>query len=690
MSSKYFPVLLLAAAFARGQTQPATASAPEPEKDKDVVKLDSMVVSSGADPKTAFDLAQGTSILAGDSLRERLQATLGETLAASPGVSSTYYGPAASRPVIRGLGDDRIRVLTNSVGSLDVSDISPDHNTAVEPLFAQRVEVLRGPSTLLYGSSAVGGVVNVIDNRIPTDPGDGTLHGAGEGRIGGSSDERAGALALNSGNARTAWQVDFSKQRTDDTRIPGVARIDADAPPVQPRGTLPDSALDTWSGSLGATAFGSAGKIGASISQYETVYGTPTGDDPPVTINMKQTRFDLAAELTQPFGIFRGAKLKAGYGRYRHAELDGDEIGTQFNNRAFEGRLELPHEAIGGVTGTLGAQFGRNDFAAVGEEVVTPPSLTSNAALFALEEYKTEHATYQFGARYEHQSITLGTVSLALPALPGFSARSGQRKIYDGPSASIGVVTYPAKDWSVGASLAYTERLPSSQELFSNGPHGGTAAYEVGTSSLSRERSLGLDLSVRRRAGFATGSASLFANRFSGYIYEQQLPDGTVPLTANPDDLTPYQFVAKDALFYGAEAEVSLHLIEGKEHSAHLDFSADTVRAEQTTDHVALPRIPPWHAATTLTVEVKRWKFGTELRIAGAQNHPAPLDTRTAGYALLHADINYNISSGRLSHVIFLRGDNLTDATARASTSFLKDRAPLPGRGVTFGVRTEF
>lgn len=686
-------ILVGVAALARAQGSAPISTPASPSPSEKVLNLDSFVVSAGLDGKTAFDLAQGTSILAGEELRRRSAATLGATLADTPGMSETSFGPGASRPIIRGLGGDRVRVLSSGVGSLDASSISPDHTTALEPLFASRIEVLRGPATLLYGSSAVGGAINMIDNRIPETPGDGRAHGAIEGRFGGAAHERTGVAALGAGTSAIALQIDVLQRNTSDLDIPGVARIDPGAPASQPDGTLPSSASETRNVSAGATTFWSAGRLGASVTQYETVYGVPIGDDPGVTINMKQTRLDLAGDITQPFGAFRSAKARFGYSRYRHSELDGDDVATSFKNNAYEGRLELPHVEIGGVTGTVGVQGAFSDFSAVGEEVVTPASHTGSGAIFAVEELKTSAATFQFGARYEHASVKLGGVDPALPTVPGYAAHSGEIRSLGGVSGSLGVVVYPAPDTSLGLSFAYSERLPTTQEMFSNGPHGGTGAYEVGSAGLGRERSLGIDLSLRRRAGAITGTLGVFINKFSDYVYEQRLATGTIPAANNPGDLTEYQFIAKNALFYGAEAEVQFHLVDRKDQRVHLSLLGDTVHAEQTTDHVPLPRMPPLRLGVGLALEQGRWSLGTGARRAFRQNRFSAGESATAGYTLLNAHVNYHVASldgTRLGLDLFVRGENLTDATARVSTSFLKDTAPLAGRGVTFGARVTF
>lgn len=650
-----------------------------------------MIITGTVDPKTAFDLAQGASSLAGRALLLQEQDTLGETLARSPGVNSTYYGPGASRPIIRGLGGDRVRMLEDSVGSLDLSNISPDHNVSVEPLLLQRVEVLRGPATLLYGSSAVGGVVNVVDNRIPLEAPVAPVGGRLETRFDTAANERTGVMALTGGNAGFGLQVDGLRTRTDDVKIPGYAQEGPEAPAGQQAGTLPSSAVSTKSGSVGGTWFGQGGYIGGAVGVYETAYGVPTGDEPPTSIDMRQHRYDLRGALDQPLDLLQAVRLRFGYGDYTHRELSGGEtINTTFRSKAWEGRLELIQAKSGALTGTLGLQVSRAASSAAGDEVVTPSTVTRTAAVFALEEYKFEQVNLQLGGRYEWQGIRLGDVPCALPAFAGYAARSGESRTDSGVSVSTGAVMYPSKNYSVALSVAASQRLPVAQELYSNGPHGGTAAYEVGRSDLGKEGSLGVDLTVRRKGERITGSLGVFVNRFGGYVYEQRLPDGEKPVVNNPDGLTAYQYQARDALFCGGEAEVELHLIDRGAERLHLNFSGDYVRAEDTADHVPLPRIPPLRAGVELRYERGGWTAGMDYRCVFRQKRIAPEETETAGYALLGADIGYGFLVGRQRYEVFLRGSNLMDREARVHTSFLKDFAPLPGRNFTGGVRVEF
>ena len=694
-SFRILSAFVFTSALGAAQTLPPPAG--DSHDHDEPVTLSSFVVTGSVDPQSTFDLAQGASVLAGHQLHLNQQATLGETLAATPGVNATYYGPGASRPIIRGLGGDRVRMLDNGIGSLDASNVSPDHNVSIEPLLVERIEVLRGPATLLYGSSAVGGVVNVIDNRIPATAPDRPVSGQLEARYGSAANERTGIVALTVGNDRLAVQVNGLRTETDDVAIPGFAD------PANPmnEATLTNSAISTKSGTVGATTFRSAGNAGVAVSNYATVYGVPVGE--PIKIDMTQRRVDFRAEITQPFALFEAAKLRFGLADYRHAEIDTatGTANTTFRNRAHEGRLELSQKAMGNLTGTVGAQFTRSDFSAVGEEVVTPPYVTSTAAAFLLESLKlSPQFTLQFGGRLERQQIDLGTVDPVLTPYPGYAAASGESHTDTALSLSTGAVIYPVKDWSLGLSAAYSEHNPTAQERFSHGPHGGTGSYEIGTSNLPQEKSFGLDFTVRKRSGFVTGSAGVFLNRFQNFIFEQEdsltyFDDASgyflaYPVPAGDESLPIYQYIARDAVFYGGEAELSLHLLEQETERLHLDLTADSVHAQQTTDDQPLPRIPPFRFGAALRYENGAWDLGLSARHAFKQTRTAPGETDTAGYTLLSADATYRFTVGRFEWEIFAHGTNLADEDARISTSFLKDIAPLPGRSVNIGARLSF
>jgi iron complex outermembrane recepter protein len=557
--------------------------------------------------------------------------------------------------------------------------------------------VLRGPATLLYGSSAVGGVVNVIDNRIPSSAAAVPFGGRLELRTDSAANERTGILALTAGNESFALQANGLRTEADDVSIPGYA----DAANPANKGTLVNSAISTKSGSLGGTAFWAKGNAGLAVSEYDTVYGVPVGE--PINIDMKQRRLDFRSELTEPLAGFKSARIRFGVADYTHAEVDTTTglPNTTFQNKAYEGRVELVQQDAGNLTGSMGYQISRSDFSAVGEEVVTPQTLTCSQALFLLESYKLSPGlTLQLGGRYEHQSIKLGDVDPLLPAYPGYAAATGEKRLDHGFSLSAGMVYYPAKDYSVGLSVAYSQRLPVAQELFSNGPHGGTNAYEIGSTGLGRESSLGLDCTVRKRAGRVTGTVGVFLNRFQNFIFEQRDPnryfDGgsgaflSYPVPPDDEFLPIYHFVAKDAVFYGGEADLTFHLVESATDRLHLDLTSDYVHAEQTTDGEPLPRIPPLRVGVGLRFEHGRWTAGLNARHAFQQDRVATGETETAGYTLLGADLSYRMTVGKSEWEFFTRGSNLANEEARVSTSFLKDIAPLPGRSLTAGVRLSF
>ncbi|MEI8088585.1 MAG: TonB-dependent receptor [Opitutaceae bacterium] len=663
----------------------------------DIHPLETYFVTAGLDGKTGFDLAQGTSILAGDELHRRAAATLGATLADTAGVSGTYFGPGASRPIIRGLGGERVRMLDNGVGSLDASSVSPDHGVSIEPLLVERIEVLRGPATLLYGSSAVGGVVNVIDNRIPSTAPAAPFSGRAELRYESAASEHTSIVSTLVGNATTAVQVNGLSSETHDVAIPGYAD------PAKPShyGTLSNSARTTKNFSMGVTRFGEIGNFGVALNTYNSFYGVPV--DEPICIDLKQRRVDLRGELTQPFAVFKNAKFRFGLADYTHAEIDSTSgrANTTFDNHAYEGRVELIQKNLGALSGTVGYQTTRSDFSAVGQEVVTPPSLTTSHALFALESFKiTPALSLEFGARYERQRIQLGEVADDLAPYAGYDAKSGQKRTDQGLSFSTGAVYYPAKDFSIGVSLSASERIPAAQELFSHGPHGGTGAYEIGSAGLDREGSIGAELTLRRRAGFVTGSVGAFVNRFKHFVFEQRdlrryyaEATGTFksyPASTGETSLPIYQFLAKAALFYGAEAEVQLHLIDRSGQRLHLSLLADTVHAEQTTDHEPLPRIPAARLGLGFAYTQVKWALGAETHHTFRQTRFSPEETATAEHTLVGAHASYylmGLKDTRMGLELFARAENLANADARLATSFLKDIAPLPGRSFTLGVR---
>jgi iron complex outermembrane receptor protein len=663
-------------ALATAQTVPP-ADAP-----MDKIKLGEFVVTSSALDRAADEIAQPASVLGGSRLDVARQSSLGETLSGEPGVSSTYFGPGASRPVVRGMGSDRLRVLTSGVGTMDASVVSPDHAVSIDPLLVDRIELVRGPATLLYGGSAIGGVVNVIDSRVLEEKPARSMQGRIETRFGSATDERSGAGVFTGGADEWAWRLDGFTRQTDDVRIPSFGptdalrdELEAEDEPVS-NGVLINSATRSDGAGFGLTRFlgenGAAGHAGVSYSGFNSRYGTVA--EPDVTVQLRQRRWDVHAELMQPTAWLRAANFQLGVADYGHTEFEGAEVGTVFQNRGYEGRLELLHAPVGPVTGAIGLQASRSDFEAIGEEAFLPPSVTTNRALFVYEEWKRGgNLSWELGGRVEQQKI-------APDAASGLAGRDETLLSFSG-----GTIWRLPNDYALALSLTRSERAPNAQELFANGPHVGTDAFEIGDAGLTPEKVAGVDLSLRKRAGFLTGALTVFANRFDGFIFEQATgaddADSGLPI---------YRFQQGAARFVGAELEVIAHVLETKTARAELRFTADTVRAENLDADRPLPRIPPSRVGVAADWHTGPWSFTAEVRTAGRQDRTAENETATAGYALVNASIARRVELGGVQAELFARGTNLTDATARVHTSFLKDIAPRPGRDVTVGVRFVF
>jgi iron complex outermembrane receptor protein len=506
-------------------------------------------------------------------------------------------------------------------------------------------------------------VVNVLDGRIPDHVPSQPITGQVEVAGGTVADERSGAASLNGGAGRIAWHADFLMRETDDYEIPG------------PTSVLANSALESEAGAFGVSWVGDRSYVGVSVSGFDTLYGVPGGHheeegEESIRIDLEQRRADLRGEYRGFGGFFRGVKYRFGAADYEHVELEGAEVGTRFTNDSWEGRLELVQSPRGRLSGSIGAQVASNDFAAIGEEAFVPPSVTDSWAVFAFEELALRDGLrFQFGGRFERQDVE-----------PEGDA-AGRSE--DGVSGSLGLVWDPSEDYSVGVSVARSERLATATELFADGPHIATRAFEIGNPALDSETSLGVDLSLRKRAGRLTGVLNLFANRFDGYIFESFTGE-------EEDGLQVIRFEQADAEFYGAELAAVGRLVQVGEAHLDLRFGADLVRAELTGSGSPLPRIPPLSAHLGLDFHHGPFRATLEGIRAEEQDRVAENETPTGGYTLLNAALFYRFLLGRTVTDVIVRGRSLTDEEARNHVSFLKDVAPLPGRDLSLGLRVGF
>lgn len=638
-----------------------------------VFHLDEVVVSAGPGPIRRSEAYQAASVVTSRDLVARGEASLGETLARQPGVSSTFFGPGASRPLIRGVGGDRIRVLEDGIGVGDASTTSPDHAVALESRSADRIEVIRGPATLLYGSSAVGGIVNVLDSRIASEPPTQTLSGFVEGLAGSVADERTGSATVTARTGAVVLSASGLWRDASDYTIPGFAPNDP-PPGAQPAaGIVENSAIEGRRGSVAATLIGERGYIGTALSVQRSDYGVPGGEEG-ITIDLDQNRMDIAGALRFGPGVVRNLTAKLGIADYRHLELEGTEIGTRFFNDYVEGRLEGEHGFGERVHGVVGAQLSWRDFEAVGEEAFVPPSRTRSMAFFAYEEIRASQSlSVQAGARVERQTAEVDV--------------RGIDRTDTGVSGSLGLNWRVSDILTLAASTSRSVKHPNAEELFSNGPHAATRAFEIGDPSLELETALGLDVTAHLHGDRFRGSGSLFITSFSDYIYESATG-------GERDGLAEFVFTQGEARFTGFELEGELDVLEGDPSAGrpHLSLQvlADATRATLTTTDEPLPRIPALRIGGGAAYRQGPFWVRFSARRTTAQDRVASLETPTEGFTMVDASISYRIFTGRLFHDVTLVGTNLTDAEARLHTSFLKDVAPLPGRGVRLVYRLTF
>ncbi len=656
-----------------------------------IALLDETVITANPLGRTLFEQVQPVSILTGERLRLSLQPTLGETLSSIPGVTSTYFGPAASRPIIRGLDADRVRVLQNGSNTIDASGTSVDHAVSFDPVSAESIEVVRGPATLLYGPNAIGGVVNVLDNRIPDERIEAPVRGTIEGRYGSVNSERGGAFTLEGGVRGFQWHLEGYKRATDELHIPGEVRSGRlqlreplEEGEQEIRDVLPNSDLRTEGLSGGASYVWDGGYFGLAYSGFHTNYGTVA--EPEVTIDMEQRRWDFRGAFFAPFAHVKSIKYSLGISDYEHTEFEGALPGTVFENEGCDGRIELTHEKLGVLEGALGFQSERSNFSAQGEEAFLPPVETQIDSVFLFEEAEFDPFRLQFGVRYDHVAVESSDA-------PGFAA--GEERTFDNVSASAGFSYTPADGYVLALNAAFTQRAPTYQELFANGPHIATDAFEIGDSELDSEKAFSLDLSLRKKVGRVTGALSAFYYHFTDFI--GLFANGEV-VAGEEDALPVFEYLATDADFLGGEAELTVHLIEpltGKDGATSgsqldLEFKADYVRATDRGSDDPLPRIPPFRAGTALRWQAGGWSASIEGQYAARQNRTAAFELPTDSYFLVNASVGYRASFGPVTADFYVKGVNLADAEARLHTSILKDIAPLGGRGVIAGMKFEF
>jgi iron complex outermembrane receptor protein len=640
------------------------------------------------------DVLSGTSVVSGDELVREMRSTIGETLARQPGVSATSYGPNASRPILRGFQGERIRILTDGIGSLDISNTSVDHAVAINPLTAERIEVLRGPSALLFGSAAIGGVVNVVDTRIPRRVPEEAVHLAGILTYGSAARERSanGTVDLPVGD-HFVVHLDGNYSKSDDLRVGGfllspALRAEALASPDPAirdlaglTGRLPNSAGRTSDIAAGLAWIDGQNNVGFSISRLDSLYGIPIrfSLDPAVAaeavrIDLAQTRADGRAEIDLGEGFLDLVRLRGGYSSYRHSEIDAaGAAGTSFFNKGYEGRLEFVQSTRNGWGGGFGAQYYHRRLDTVGDEKSLPLNITDQLGLFALQTYSRGILNAEAGARYERQRVQ----AAADPVIgnPDLS------RTFDAFSGSVGA-SIGSDSLRVGLNASHSARAPSAEELYVDGPHPGTQAFEVGDPAMRKERSNGLELTLRASGDGFTLGASAYHIWFRDYIYEQQTG-------AIEDDLPVFEYRQANARYLGFEVEGSVRVAQVGGFALNVDALADYVRATIETVGPA-PRIPPFRILAGIEAQSDRLSGRLEVERTARQDRLATFETATPGFTMVNASLVWKPFAGNDATSIALSANNILDVDARRHASFLKDFAPLAGRDIRLTARLSF
>lgn len=632
-----------------------------------------------------YGISQRASVIATDVVDEQTLATapaasLGDMLSGRPGIRSTDFAPGASRPVIRGLSGPRVQVLTNGIGLIDASSVSPDHAVATDPAEANRIEIIRGPATLVYGGSAIGGVVNVLDDRIPTEIPEGGVSGVVSTQASSVDDGRSAFGRMTVGSGNFAFNVDGVKRRTDDYDIPAPAisarRAAAEGLAREDTGTQPNSYTDLGAWGVGGSYIGDKGFAGVSYKNTDSEYGTVAEES--VFIKLNQKRWDARGEYRFDSGPF--SALRGSYGRadYTHTEFEAvGEPGTIFNSDGWEGRADLVQRERNGWNGAVGVQALSRNFEAIGEEAFVPSVKIDELGLYTVQRMDLGNHGFEGGLRYDRRELS-GTP---------IGGASEVTREFDNWSASAAAFIRPTAGLFLGLSLAHNERAPSEVELFADGVHIATAAYETGDLTLNSEKVTTLEGTAHYDRGRFTGDLHVYHSWYNGFIDER--PTGDQFYFEEEDEFFPiYRFVQTDAKFYGFELEGAYALWQDGDRKLSLEGSADYVHAQ--TDFGPAARIPPYSVTGRLAWSSTRFDVSAEVRHVGEQDRVSnEFELPTDDYTLVNASVAVR-PFAQQNVTLFAEARNLTDEEAREHVSFLKDIAPLPGRNLRVGVAYRF
>lgn len=668
---------------------------------------------------STLESAQPVSVLEGEALARRQASTLGETLSRQVGVHTNYFGPVASSPIIRGLSGPRVLITQNGLDAGDASRVGPDHLVTTEASTAEQIEVLRGPSTLFYGSGAIGGVVNIVDGRVPQET---DVTGQWHLKHDDVADEDLVSGSVSGGLGSWAGHIDGFWRESNDYRIPVPAEAhDEDHEHAEDEAhgetRLDNSAYRGKGLNLGTSYLLDNGFIGVSVGRLERTYGIPghshgdLSEALDVYADLEQDRAQLHSELSFDHAWFSALNTRLGYTDYHHAEIENGEALTTFANESYEARAELFHQPVAQWRGAWSVQYKHQDFEAVGAEAFTPPAVTESLALAWMEERHFGPVLLQLGARAERVELQADRVTVPMEEDDSLLAVYSVDQTFEPFSLSAGAVWDFTPGYNLGLSVSRAQRAPSSAELYSFGPHIGTSSYEVGAlyelhteseghfhaeisaADVELETSNNLDITLRKLSGDFGFTLNAFYNQMDDYSY--LAATGLEAESGHADDhdhdhgdeegLPVYRYAIEDATLYGLEGQFSWQLAPAWQ----LLLIGDYTRAELDGGE-PLPRIPPLRAGLELNYELEGWRASLGAERYFEQDRVADLETVTPGYTLVDAELGYDWELSRQTVTFYVQGRNLTDEEARPHTSFIKDKAPLPARSFAVGLRSQF
>jgi iron complex outermembrane recepter protein len=634
---------------------------------------------------------QPAQVLKGTDLDQAVSPSLGNTLTGLPGVHSSGFGIGAGRPVIRGLDGPRVRVTNNGLETLDASTLSPDHAITSEPLFARRIEVLRGPATLLYGGGAIGGLVNVVTDQIPTFRISGVR---GQARLGSDSATRGHNAAASVQTGAGPWQFSFGAfdRAAGDYSIAGQAIVND---PTSARGRLPNSFSKGDGSQLGGAYVGQNFTFGLGYSELNNRYGIPSEAD--VFIRLRQQRLDWLGEWIAPVAGIERIKFTHAENRYGHREIEAPTgaIGTEFRNRGSDSRLEVVHQPWGGVRGAFGLQSRGRTISASGAEAYIPSTRETNNGLFYVGELPVGAGRIEFGARHERAELR-----------PDDATGLTQRN-FGLNSLSTGLLMPLPQGWALpgvalAVNLSSAQRAPVVEELYANGPHAATATFELGNNTLARERSTSIDIGLRKTTGPMQWQASLYNNRFKNYVYgsstdangdglADRVDDQNViqndPSQPDAGEFSRLQYAQAKARFQGVELQWRWQPVNSPwSLRSFADVARGTIDAAGNA-----PRMSPSRVGVSTHYAAGAWSGFMSVQSVQRASRIAALESTTAGYTRLDAELAYTFKGmDRQRLTLFVQGRNLLNETIRLHTSYIKDVAPQPGRSVMTGLRAQF